>query len=169
MLPERSIFCDLRRITGDTSGCHAFVDHASFWRLLTDIDHQTAGEVQAIGCPCGAHLHSARYPRKPRGVPRTLFGEEYVTRLSFCCNRHACRRRCTPFSVRYPGRRVYLGVMVTLATAKECGQKLAHRQRLLEQLRMAPKHTCAGSLGHASDCRGHKCGQDSEASVHLSY
>jgi hypothetical protein len=40
-------------------------------------------------------LHSACYPRKPRGV-RTALDASYRTRLSFCCARNGCRRRNTP-------------------------------------------------------------------------
>ena len=61
-------------------------------------------------------LHSARYPRKPRGGLDDL-GPDYATRLSFCCAVDGCRRRTTPPSVRYLGRRVYLGAVVVLVTA----------------------------------------------------
>ena len=114
--------------------CHAFLNDASFWCLLFKIDCQIADAVRAQGCPCGGVLHSARYPRKPRGVSRELLGEPYESRLSFCCNRDGCRRRCTPPSVRFFGRRVYLGVVVTLAMAREHGLSVRRRQYLVRHL-----------------------------------
>jgi hypothetical protein len=44
---------------------------------------------------------------------------EEEKRLSFCCA--ACRKRLTPASVRFLGRRVYLGAVVVLATAMSSG------------------------------------------------
>jgi len=114
--------------------CHGFLNDANFWRLLSDLDHQIASEVQSQGCVCGGVLHSACYPRKPRGVTRTQLGPKYEYRLSFCCNREGCRRRCTPPSVRYLGRRVYLGVIVTLVCAIEHGLTHTRRDYLIERL-----------------------------------
>ena len=80
--------------------------------MLLTLDEDLAREAQAAGCrTCGGRLHSARYPRKPRGGPEDL-GPDYAWRLSFCCAQDGCRRRTTPPSVRYLGRRVYLGAVV---------------------------------------------------------
>ena len=72
------------------------------------------------GCPCGGRLHSANYPRKPRGTPRHL-PEAYRLRLSFCCDRDGCRKRVTPPSVRFLGRKVYLAAIVILISAMRQG------------------------------------------------
>ena len=88
--------------------CHAFLNDARFYRFLFDIDQDIARQVQAGGCSCGGVLHSACYPRKPRGI-RSNWDESYNTRLSFCCAEEDCRRRSTPPSVRFLGRKVYLG------------------------------------------------------------
>src|SRR5207244_8371249 len=102
--------------------CHAFLSTAKFWSLLLRIDEDLAAEVRAAGCAvCGGVLHSARYPRKPRGIDRCLLGEEYGQRWSFCCDRDGCRRRATPPSVRFLGRRVFLGAVVVLVTALSAG------------------------------------------------
>jgi hypothetical protein len=102
--------------------CHAFLSTAKFWSLLLRIDEDLAAEVRAAGCAaCGGVLHSARYPRKPRGIERCVLGEEYGRRLSFCCDRDGCRRRATPPSVRFLGRRVFLGAVVVLVTALSAG------------------------------------------------
>jgi hypothetical protein len=87
-----------------------------FFHLLFHIDQDLADQARASGCPCGGALHSARYPRKPRGGPSDL-GPEYEKRFSFCCAVEGCRRRTTPPSVRYLGRRVYLGAVVVLVSA----------------------------------------------------
>jgi hypothetical protein len=113
--------------------CHAFLTDANFYQLLTRIDESIAEEVRAGGCRCGGRLHSARYPRKPRGL-RSALDASYERRLSFCCARDGCRRRSTPASVRFLGRKVYLGVMVVLLTALHHGLTAQRRRRLIEQL-----------------------------------
>jgi hypothetical protein len=45
--------------------------------------------------------------------------DQYRSRLSFCCA--ACRRRTTPESVRYLGRRVYVAAVVLLVSAMRAG------------------------------------------------
>lgn len=101
--------------------CHAFLADSTFHDLLFRFDQDLAASVQAQGCRCGGVLHSARYPRKPRGVPRPVLGPAYETRLSFCCAQDGCRRRTTPPSVRFLGRRVYLAAVVVLASVMVCG------------------------------------------------
>jgi hypothetical protein len=65
--------------------CHALLRDASLYDQLLTFDHDLAAEARAAGCAfCGGILHSARYPRKPRGGLDDL-GPEYTTRLSFCC------------------------------------------------------------------------------------
>jgi len=85
--------------------CHAFHNDSGFYEFLFQADQGIAAQVQAGGCTCGGVLHSARYPYKPRGL-RGMLDERYQTRLSFCCAREGCRRRSTPPSVRFLGRRL---------------------------------------------------------------
>ncbi len=113
--------------------CHAFLTDTSFYQLLTRIDESIAEEVSAHGCDCGGVLHSARYPRKPRGI-RSALDPNYESRLSFCCSQDGCRRRHTPASVRFLGRKVYLGVIVVLITALNHGLTEPRRRRLIEEL-----------------------------------
>lgn len=96
--------------------CHALLADARFLSLLTQFDADIAGQVRAAGCRCGGRLHSARYRRKPRGAAIDL-SADYEWRYSFCCAVDGCRRRVTPPSVRYLGRRVYLGVTVVVLSA----------------------------------------------------
>ena len=66
---------------------------------------------------CGGRLDSDPYPRKPR-VPATVeLPAEYHSRFSYSCGVRTCRKRHTPASTRFLGRRIYLGVIVVLATA----------------------------------------------------
>ena len=102
------------------------------------IDQDIAAEVQAGGCSCGGVLHSACYPRKPRGI-RCALDESCESRLSFCCAIDGCRRRCTPPSVRFLGRKVYLGALVILAMAMEHGLSAKRRKQLIEQLDLYPQ------------------------------
>ena len=86
---------------------------AFFFDRLLAIDRELATTAQGGGClGCGGRLDHADYPRKPRGGPADL-PAAYERRTSFCCD--ACRQRRTPASVRFLGRRVYLGVVVLLA------------------------------------------------------
>ncbi len=75
---------------------------ARIWTFLTRIDAAEAERCRLEGCPrCGGCLDGASYPRKPHGLAASL--REGVRRFSFCCR--DCRRRETPSSVRFFGRR----------------------------------------------------------------
>jgi hypothetical protein len=59
----------------------------------------------------------------PKSYPPRIFlePEEYRCRFSFCCDRDGCRKRMTPPSVRFLGRKVYLGAVVILISAMRQG------------------------------------------------
>lgn len=96
------------------------LDSGSFWSLLLSIDKDLAERTRQKSCACGGRLHCANYPRSPRGGPHDL-PEEYHHRFSFCCDRDGCRKRMTPPSVRFLGRKVYLGAVVILISAMRQG------------------------------------------------
>ncbi|ACN15027.1 conserved hypothetical protein [Desulforapulum autotrophicum HRM2] len=73
---------------------------------------------------CGGPLHFSNYQRKPRGGPPEL-QEVFEIRFSLCCGREGCRRRTTPPSVRFWGRRVYWAPVVLLVTALRQGKNPA--------------------------------------------
>lgn len=107
---------------------------ARFHRMLQQMDEDLADSVRAGGCPepnCEGVLHSARYRRKPRGMPAELVCQE-CWRLSFCCAREGCRHRTTPPSLCFLGRKVYLAGVVTLITVMRCGITPERIQRLKE-------------------------------------
>jgi len=99
---------------------HDLPRSASFWSFLLTVDEDLAEETRKQGCPCGGRLHSANYQRKPRGTPSQL-PEPQRLRLSFCCDRDGCRKRATPRSVRFLGRKVYLAAIVILVSAMRQG------------------------------------------------
>jgi hypothetical protein len=92
-------------------------ESAKFFQGLLDEDGRTVDRQRARGCPsCGGRLDRADYPRKPRGLPDRWEGL-FDRRFSLCCCREGCRRRVTPPSVRFLGRRVYAGAVVLLGAA----------------------------------------------------
>ena len=99
---------------------HGLPRDASFWTFLFSVDQGIAENTREKACPCcGERLHRANYPRKPRGADN--LPAAYGLRLSFCCQRDGCRKRVTPPSVRFLGRKVYLGAVVILVTAMRQG------------------------------------------------
>ena len=99
---------------------HELHRSGSFWSFLLSIDTDLADSARQQGCSCGGRLHAAHSPRAPRGRPDHL-PEESRCRLSFGCDRDGCRKRMTPPSVRFLGRKVYLGAMVILISAMRQG------------------------------------------------
>lgn len=107
-----------------------FLFHPSFHAFLLAIDRDLAAAAQAAGCPsCGGPLHVANYERQPLGGL-----ESHATRLSLCCGREGCRKRLTPGSVRFLSRKVYLGVIVVLASVIYRRAARAARDRLADRL-----------------------------------
>lgn len=95
---------------------HAWPLGAKFFEGLVAIDTLELQRAQRGGCPrCGKRLDRADFPRKARGIPAAwepVFGR----RFSLCCSREGCRKRLTPQSVRFLGRRVYAAVVVLAAS-----------------------------------------------------
>jgi hypothetical protein len=54
----------------------------------------------------------------------------HTQRLSLCCAADGCRRRATPPSVRFLGRRVYVGVAMVAITALDAGAQRAEVRQL---------------------------------------
>jgi hypothetical protein len=109
----------------------ALLQDRRLYELLGRFDEDLADAARTEGCSCGGRLHHASYPRKPRGGPADLDGD-YGRRHSFCCAEEGCRRRATPPSLRFLGRKVYLGAVVVLATAMQHGPTPTRAARLRE-------------------------------------
>lgn len=90
---------------------HKFLCSSSFHTLLISIDRSLAEATRKKGCSCGGRLEQSNYPRSPFGVP-SQFRSNYEQRFSFCC--HTCRKRATPPSVRFFGRRWYPAPLLLL-------------------------------------------------------
>jgi len=118
---------------------HSLPRGASLWTFLSDIDRDLAEKARLKKCSCGGRLHRANYPRKPRGAAEDL-PQEYGRRLSFCCERDGCRKRVTPPSARFLGRKVYLGAVVVLVAAMRQGPS-PRRVRELSRLFGVDRHT----------------------------
>ena len=98
--------------------------------FLEQVDSDSTSQVQSGGCDhCGSVLHRGDFDRKPRGV-----GPPWEKRHSLCCSQEGCRKRKTPPSVRFSGRKVYLGVVVVLVSAMMHGANEGRLKRLRQEL-----------------------------------
>ncbi len=95
--------------------CHTLLLSPAFFQFLVQIDTDLATQMHATLCQCGGVLHRANYPRKPKACPEEVL-EDFRSRWSFCCN--LCRKRSTPMSVRFLGRRVYVALAVVVLAVK---------------------------------------------------
>ena len=108
--------------------------------LLLGIDLDLAARARSAGCKhkdCDGTLHSARYPRKAAlAMPHVEESDrDDIKRFSFCCER--CRRRTTPASVRFFGRRVYPAVLVLVLSAMRNGVTGSRASELRETFGVA--------------------------------
>jgi len=104
---------------------------ASWFALLQGLDDDLARQVGQTRCPyCGDKLHRADYERKPRGLPPRSVGRDWSRRHSFCCA--VCRKRATPPSFRFLGRKVYGATVVVLVSALRCGPTPTRVEKLSE-------------------------------------
>lgn len=96
--------------------CHNLIADASLYRRALEADRAIAEGAREEPCRfCEGVLHRGDYMRRPRGAPPAVEDEEFCRRFSFCCAE--CRRRTTPPSLRFLGRKVYLGAVVVLLAA----------------------------------------------------
>lgn len=98
----------------------ALLRDSSFFDLLLRFDRDLAEAARRAGCGCGGALHRAFYERKPRGAPVGA-GPEQSIRFSYCCGVEGCRRRVTPASLRFLGRKVFFGIVVLLVPVLKDG------------------------------------------------
>jgi len=104
------------------------------YQLLEEVDGDLAEQVRQGGClQCGGRLHRSDFDRKPRGGPMRVM-ERWENRESFCCEREGCRKRHTPPSVRFLGRRIYAGIVVVLMAAMTHGLSARRVETLRAEL-----------------------------------
>jgi hypothetical protein len=83
---------------------------SAFFQCLCELDLALVVRLKARRCPCcGGPLDTANFPRKPRGL-----WEGPALRFSLCCRQEGCRHRLTPPSLRFLGRKVYVGWVVIM-------------------------------------------------------
>ena len=119
--------------------CDPSTNDPKLVEFLFQIDKDLASKTREKGCPhCGGVLHSACYPRKPKGLPISPESKANI-RFSFCCSTDGCRRRVTPPSVRFLGRKHYLGAVVLLLSAMFKGQSQRGIQKIEKLLGVSSK------------------------------
>ena len=138
--------------------CHTLLQSPQFFQFLVQVDTDLAAQMHAYGCPCGGVLHRANYPRKPKACPQEVLGN-YRLRWSFCCNR--CRKRATPQSVRFLGRRVYVALAVVVlavrrnkinAATTQAGEALGVPERTIARWRHWWLHTFGATALWQAQC-----------------
>lgn len=110
--------------------CQNILNDPTFILSIIYFDQQLAQQLQSGGCFfCNQPLDAAHYPRKPKGAPTDpKLLREFVMRYSYCCRQ--CRKRHTPMSIRFLGRRSYLAVTIVLASAMTQGLSDSRIQKL---------------------------------------
>lgn len=116
--------------------CQCYLADQLLAQLLAKVDADVAEEVHQGGCcHCAGKLHRAKYRRKPRGqLDQDRPEAPEVYRDSFCCDQEGCRKRHTPPSVRFLGRKVYWGFVVVLVSAMRHGLKPERLKALRQAL-----------------------------------
>ncbi len=111
---------------------HELLRDPRLFGVLPRFDQDLADQDRVAPCArCGGPLHADDFPRKPHGVPAGL-RESYSSRLSFTCA--DCRKRRTPPSVRYFGRRWYVAPVFVLISAMRDGITEKRTAELREHL-----------------------------------
>jgi hypothetical protein len=111
------------------SWCQTHLADQELFQLQEKVDADLTEQARSKGCLfCGGKLHRSDYDRKPRGGP------QWDVRFSLCCAKEGCRKRNTPPSVRFMGRRVYAGLVVVLVSAMVHGLKPERVKALREAL-----------------------------------
>jgi len=93
------------------------LEHSSFFQTLQSFDKDMSDAMKAKGCKhCSGKLDVGHYQRKPRGLEWAELTDASYTRYSLCCREESCRKRSTPLSLRFAGRKVYCSVFIVLFT-----------------------------------------------------
>ena len=138
--------------------CHTLLQSPQFFEFLVQIDTDLAAQMHARACQCGGVLHRANYPRKPKACPEEA-RHAFELRWSFCCD--LCRKRSTPKSVRFLGRRVYVALAVVVLAVKrnkinaattQAGEALGVPERTIARWRQWWLHTFGATALWQAQC-----------------
>jgi len=109
---------------------------SSLYRFLQQIDLDTVNAAQAVPCAhCGGKLDRADFKRKARGA--NIDPEEKMVRYSLCCRVVGCRKRFTCDSLRFMGRKVYLGFFVLFASSLPKDRQVSSIHSLSKELELS--------------------------------
>ena len=138
----------------------------SVYELLEKCDAEWAEKCQQAGClKCGGRLDRSDYRRKPRGGPEEAKKVE-TWRDSFCCDVEGCRKRHTPPSVRFLGRKVYWGVVAVLMAAMQHGGQAGASGALAREAGDRPADVGAMADVVAGDVRGKRVLEGGARALH---
>lgn len=94
------------------------LEDSSFFQTLQSFDEDICEAARQSGCGfCEGHLDSSHYMRKPRGIEWAAIDAQSMRRFSLCCRSAGCRKRTTPMSLRFAGRKVYCSLFILLYVA----------------------------------------------------
>jgi len=106
---------------------HEPLSDEKFSAIRFEVDEGLSSGERERGCSrCSGRLHRADYPRKVRGLTYAVTAL-FDRRFSFC--RARCRKRQTPPSARFLGRRVYTAVAVLIGALIALAITLAEAAR----------------------------------------
>lgn len=135
-LTARSGLCSARffipPVTKEADPMKRILQSESWRKFIEKTDQECAQEMRAEGCQsCPGVLHRSDYPRKPRGWGAR---DQTVSRISFCCGQEGCRKRHTPPSLQFMGRRRYEAAIMVLLPALMQGATERRVRQVKEQL-----------------------------------
>lgn len=117
---------------------HISLPGASLYRFIQQIDLDIVKSAQACPClHCGGRLDRADYNRKPRGVSLGL--DDDLRRYSLCCRQDGCRKRLTCQSLRFMGRKVFLGFFILFASSLPKRVEGPSVHRISNELSVSPQ------------------------------
>jgi hypothetical protein len=94
-----------------TSPLRSLQGNPDFFQQLRELDFDLFLAAKAKPClGCGGKLDTSHFPRKLRDTGT----EAEAQRFSLCCRNEGCRKRVTPPSLRFFGRKVYSAWAVVL-------------------------------------------------------
>ena len=106
---------------------HPLAVDDSFCQSLRDFDLELFRAAKSQGCArCKGPRDTSNYYRKIRGM-----GEGNEIRFSLCCRREGCRKRLTPQSLRFFGRKIYSRWVILMAI--DFAQELGLPKKILRQ------------------------------------
>lgn len=110
----------------------------SFLEKLISIDLELLEKEWSQLCSyCDGRLDRSDFLRKPRGIASAP--AEFCVRFSLCCREEGCRKRLTPPSVRFFGKRVWTAPVFLIAMILSGDSKKSKVASFCNNLGISPK------------------------------